>query len=149
MYVALTRLHGFVVVDIKAGKVVRKVEMPARHPEPRPMKLESAGTYTHGLGLSPDEKELWVTSLLDEAIYVYDLETGKIIAAPPTGDEPNWVTFSADGRYCIVTNGGENSVSVYSLKTHQEVARIPVGKAPKRLEAADVPAVAGGPAPAQ
>jgi YVTN family beta-propeller protein len=147
MYVALTKLHGFVVVDIPTGKVVRKVEMPAKHPEPHPMKLESAGTYTHGLGLTPDEKELWVTSLLDDAIYVYDLKADKIIAGPATGDEPNWVTFSADGRYCIVTNGGDDSVSVYSRKTHQEVARIPVGTAPKRLEAADVPAVAGAPAP--
>jgi YVTN family beta-propeller protein len=79
---------------------------------------------------------------LDNAIYVYDLEADKIVAGPETGDEPNWVTFSADGRYCIVTNGGDDSVSVYSLKTHKEVARIPVGKAPKRLEAADVPAPA-------
>jgi YVTN family beta-propeller protein len=145
MYVALTKLHGFVVVDIPTGKVVRKVEMPAKHPEPHPMKLESVGTYTHGLGLSPDEKELWVTSLLDNVMYVYDLKADKVIAEPPTGDEPNWVTFSADGRYCIVTNGGDDSVSVYSRKTHKEVARIPVGRAPKRLDAADVPA-AGAPA---
>lgn len=34
MYVALSDLHGFAIVDIPEKKVVRRVEMPAEHPKP-------------------------------------------------------------------------------------------------------------------
>ncbi|HEX8880668.1 MAG TPA: hypothetical protein VF749_11590 [Candidatus Acidoferrum sp.] len=45
---------------------------------------EPISTLTHGLTLSPDEKELWVTSLLDEALYVYEVKSQKIVARVPT-----------------------------------------------------------------
>jgi YVTN family beta-propeller protein len=34
MYVALSDLHGFAIVDIPERRVVRRVEMPAEHPKP-------------------------------------------------------------------------------------------------------------------
>ena len=49
-------------------KVLERVEMPARRSgPPRPRKFETPDTLTHGLALTPDGKELWVTSLLDDA----------------------------------------------------------------------------------
>jgi hypothetical protein len=47
------------------------------------MRLESAGTHTHGLGLTKDEKELWVTSLLDNAIYIYGFPHALGPTIPP------------------------------------------------------------------
>ena len=69
MYVALSDLHGSAIVDIPEKKVVRRLEMPAEHPAPHEHPGEPINnTLTHGLALSPNEKELWVTSLLDDAM---------------------------------------------------------------------------------
>src|SRR6202140_2249182 len=69
MYVAVSFLHGFDIVDIPGKKVLQRVEMPAQHSgPPRPRKFETPDTLTHGLALTPDGKELWVTSLLDDCI---------------------------------------------------------------------------------
>lgn len=139
MYVALSDLHGFVVVDIPEKKVVRRVEMPAEHPTPHEHPGEPINTLTHGLALSPDEKELWVTSLLDDAMYVYDVKSQKFSAHLPVGNGPNWVAFSPDGKYVCVSNAGEDNVSIIDVKARREVARLKVGRVPKRLVAANVP----------
>jgi YVTN family beta-propeller protein len=104
MYVAVSDLHGFVVVDIPTRKVIQRVKMPARHIGPAPARqFEPPDTLTHGLALTVDESELWVTSLLDDCIYVYDLKTKKITGRMTTGSGPNWVAVSPDGKYVCVT----------------------------------------------
>jgi YVTN family beta-propeller protein len=86
MYVAVSFLHGFDIVNIPEKKVLQRVEMPARHTgPPRPRKFETPDTLTHGLALTPDGKQLWVTSLLDDSIYIYDLETRSSVAPWPLG----------------------------------------------------------------
>ena len=140
MYVALNDLHGFVIVDIAAKKVIRRVEMPAEHPKPHERPYEPINTLTHGLALSPDESELWVTSLLDNAMYVYDVKSQKIVGHVPTGNGPNWVAFSPDGKYVCVSNADSDDVSIIDVKARKEVARLKVGHAPKRLVAARVSA---------
>lgn len=139
MYVAVSDLHGFVVVDIPEKKVVRQVEMPAEHPTPHEHPGEPINTLTHGLALRPDEKELWVTSLLDDAIYVYDIKSQKIVGHVSVGSGPNWVAFSPDGKYVCVSNAADDDVSIIEVKARREVARLKVGRVPKRLVAASVP----------
>jgi YVTN family beta-propeller protein len=139
MYVAVSYLHGFNIVDIAEKKVVVKVEMPSEHPgPPRPREFESPDTYTHGLALTPDENEIWVTSLLDDCIYIYDLKTKEFTGRLNTGDGPNWVVFSPDGKYGCVSNTDSDDVSIFSVKDRREVARVKVGKVPKRLAIATV-----------
>lgn len=140
MYVALSDLHGFAIVDILEKKVVRRVEMPAANPKPHEHPYEPINTLTHGLALSPDGQELWVTSLLDDAMYVYDVKSQKIAGHVPTGGGPNWVAFSPDGKYVCVSNAADDDVSIIDVKARREVARLKVGRVPKRLVAAIVPA---------
>lgn len=146
MYVALSNLHGFVIVDIPGKKVIQKVEMPAEHPHPHPRPFEPIDTLTHGLGLTPDEKELWVTSLLDDCIYIYDVAAKEIVGRVATGDGPNWVAFSPDGKYCCVTNADSDDCSIFDVKARREVARLKVGRVPKRLVVANVPVASPEPA---
>ena len=149
MFVALSGLHGFAIVDIAGKNAIQKFRMPAINPTPHPHPFEPIDTLTHGLGLTPDETELWVTSLLDDCMYVYDVAAKKIVARVPTGEAPNWVTFSPDGKYCCVSNAGSDNVSIIDVRTRKEVARIKVGKVPKRLVAASVPIDAGSSAEPQ
>jgi YVTN family beta-propeller protein len=134
MYVAVSFLHGFDIVSIPQKKVLERVQMPARHSgPPRPRKFETPDTLTHGLALTPDGKELWVTSLLDDSIYIYDLQTKKFSGPLATGDGPNWIVFSPDGKYACVSNTDSDDVSIFDVKERRAVARVKVGKVPKRL----------------
>ena len=139
MYVAEANLHGFVIVDIPTKKVTERVEMPAEHPTPRPLQYETADTRTHGLALTPDGSELWVSSLLDDCVYIYDVKAKKIVGKVPTGGGPNWTVFTPDGKYICVSNTDSDDVSVIDVKARHEVIRIKVGRVPKRIAIAGIP----------
>jgi len=133
MYVALANLHGFTIVDIPSRKVVDRVVMPSDHPTLRQLKFETQDTLTHGLALTPDGKELWVSSLLDDCVYIYDVSSKKITGRVATGVGPNWVVITPDGKFVCVSNTDTDDVSIIDVKSRSEVARPKVGKVPKRL----------------
>ena len=140
MYVAVSDLHGFEVVDIAEKKVIERVEMPSVNPGPaRPRRFETPDTLTHGLALTTDETELWVTSMLDDSIYFYDLKSKRFTGHIPTGDGPNWVVFSPDGKLAAVSNTDSDDVSIFDVKGRREVSRVKVGRAPKRIAIAIAP----------
>jgi YVTN family beta-propeller protein len=133
MYVAVADLHGFVIVDIPGQKVMERVEIPAEHATLKKLLYETPDTLTHGLALTPDGNELWVSSLKDDAMYIYDVKTKKIIGRVNTGESPNWIVFTPDGKYACISNAETDDVSIIDAKTRREVTRVKVGKVPKRL----------------
>jgi YVTN family beta-propeller protein len=139
IYTALSNLHGFAIVDIAGKKVTEKVSVPGDHLVLHPVPYETFDTFTHGLALSPDENEVWLTSLLDDCIYVYNLKSNKVVARLNTGEGPNWVAFTPDGRYFCVSNTASDDVSIFDVKARREAARIKVGKWPKRIVVGNVP----------
>lgn len=139
MYVALANLHGFTIVDIQSQKVLERVQMPSEHPTLRPLKFETQDTLTHGLALTPDGKELWVSSLLDDCVYIYDVQLKKIVGRVPTGEGPNWIVITPDGKYVCVSNTDTDDVSIIDAQARKEVARVKVSKVPKRLALAPAP----------
>jgi YVTN family beta-propeller protein len=136
LYCALSDLHGFVIADVPQRKVVQKVELPPLAPG---VRFPVPHTHTHGLELTPDEKELWVTSCGTDAVHVFDTSSRKLIGKVSVGKGPNWVTFSADGTYCCVSNVLSDDVSIIDAVKRREVARVKVGKEPKRLVAVNAP----------
>ena len=136
MYVAVAELHGFVVVDIPSQKVIERVEIPAQHATLRKLRYETPDTLTHGLALNPDGSELWVSSLLDDAMYIYDLKAKKVTGRVNTGVGPNWIVFTPDGKYACISNTDTDDVSIIDVKTRRQVTRVKVGKVPKRLAVA-------------
>ena len=141
MYVALANLHGFVIVDIAGKKVLGRVEIPPEHATLRKLEYETPDTLTHGLALTPDGTELWVSSLLDDAMYIYDVKTKKVTGKVSTGMGPNWIVFTPDGKYACISNTDTDDVSVIDVKARREVTRVKVGKVPKRLAVASAPTV--------
>jgi len=136
LYCALSDLHGFVIADIPGRKVVETIKLP---PLPPDVTFPVPHTPTHGLELTPDEKELWVTSCGTDTVYVFDTSSKKVVGKVRAGKGPNWVTFSPDGKYCCVSNVLGDDVSILDAAQRQEVARVKVGKQPKRLVAVNVP----------
>lgn len=134
-YVALSKLHGFAVVDLKAGKTIRRVELPALPPG---TEIPPYDTLTHGLALTPDESELYVTSMAGKAIYAFSVPELKQLAKIDVGRYPNWITINPDGRLVWVSNQLDDTVSAIDTRTKKVVATIPVGHEPKRLLAVDI-----------
>jgi YVTN family beta-propeller protein len=143
MYVALAELHGFEIVDIPGKKAVERVEIPAEHAELRKLQFETQDTRTHGLALTPNGRELWVSSLLDDAMYIYDVKAKKVTGRVSTGEGPNWIVFTPDGKYACVSNTDTDDVSIFDVKARREVTRVKVGKVPKRLAIAVAPPTRG------
>ena len=136
LYSAVTSLHGFVIADIPGRKVIARVELPPAPPLACPLEVN---TPTHGLALTPDGRQLWVTSLADGGVYVYDLAGRKTSRMISVGKCPNWIAFSPDGKYCAVSNSETNDCSIIDAHTQRELARVKVGKAPKRVLVVTVP----------
>lgn len=136
LYSALTDLHGFVIASIPERRVITRVELP---PAPASSCTLEPRTPTHGLELTPDGTALWVTSLGDSGVYVYDVATKKISKEIRTGKCPNWITISSDGAYVAVSNSASDDCSIIDANTRHEIARVKVGKGPKRLLAVTIP----------
>jgi YVTN family beta-propeller protein len=139
MYVAVADLHGFVIVDIPEKKVLERVEIPAQHATLRQLEYETPDTLTHGLALTPNGSELWVSSLLDDSMYIYDVKAKKVTGRVSTGAGPNWIVFTPDGKYACISNTDTDDVSIIDVKARREVSRVKVGKVPKRLAVATMP----------
>ena len=136
MYTALSGLHGFATVDL-ASKMESEVALP-----PMPLmacKIEPANTPTHGIELTTDHKKLWITSVADSGIYIYDFAARKLSPKVAVGACPNWISMSRDGKYATVSNADDDNISILDDHTAKELARINTGNAPKRLLVIEVP----------
>ncbi len=136
LYTALSGLHGMAVIDIP-GKTMAQVLLP-----PMPWmncKVEPPNTPVHGITMTPDGKKIWITSVSDSGVYVYDVATGKLGKKMTVGECPNWISMSRDGKYAGVSNADTDDTSIMDVKAEKEIARIKVGKAPKRVLVIEVP----------
>jgi YVTN family beta-propeller protein len=128
LFVQLSGFHGFAVVDFKTHEEVQRITLPS---EPSGGHTEG-GAPSHGIGVAPDGKTLWVDSSLANAVFIYSLPDLKVLGYVKTGEVPDWITFTPDGKKIYIANSGSNSVSAIDTKTRKEIARIPVGEVPKR-----------------
>lgn len=136
LYTALGGFHGFAIVNMQ-NQNVQRVPLSGP-PEPAICQKYEPNTPTHGVALSRDGKEVWVTSMDDASVYVYNLSEKKWSEPIHTGDCPNWISVSPSGKYVTVSNCGADTVSVISAQSKKVEAEIKVGAVPKRLLAVDV-----------
>lgn len=137
-YVQLSRLHGFVVVDLAKDSIVRTVNLPVLKPLPKPTFDKSHYVMNHGLGLSPDAKYLVANGSMSEFVAIYAFPSLELLGTVPVGQEPNWVVFSKDSKYAYVSNRRDDTISVIDLAGRKEAARITVGDFPQRMAVATV-----------
>jgi YVTN family beta-propeller protein len=143
VFAQLSELNGFTIVDFASRKQVATIEVPTLPDSPEVIshRLDSP---SHGIGVSPDNKTLWVTSIIANAVFAYDLADMKVkghVMLPeikvagrkPMSSVPNWVTFTPDGKQLYVSNAATNSVSAIDTRAMKLLAEIPVGQAPKRI----------------
>ncbi len=131
IYVQLSSLHGFAVVDFNQRREIARIT----HPDISGVHAHYDGLQgapAHGLGVSPDGKTLWSTSKVFGHAYVYSLPELEAVGRVFVGQHPEWITFTPDSRYAYIGTAGNNATFVIDVATFEEVARIPVGQVPKR-----------------
>jgi DNA-binding beta-propeller fold protein YncE len=102
-YVCVNDLLGFEMGDLLTGKKLARVEVEGFSQGP----TMRHGCPSHGVGLTPDEKEVWVTDAHNSRLHVFDntVMPPKQIASIALHDQPGWITFGIDGRYAYPSTG--------------------------------------------
>jgi hypothetical protein len=102
-FVNINELLGFEVGDLVSGKKLHRVEVEGYSKGP----IKRHGCPSHGIGLTPDEKELWISDAANERMHVFDATVmpPKQIASIKVREQPGWVTFSLDGTYAYPSTG--------------------------------------------
>jgi DNA-binding beta-propeller fold protein YncE len=146
VYTSVTGFLGFQVGDITTGKVlytvpIRGFRVPAHFPASDP---------SHGLSLSPDERELYVLDAPNSEVHVFavagvprrpPVQVANIpLAQPMPGYEhpcaydcfkDGWLQHSRDGRFVYVGDEGD----VIDTATRRVVAHLPaLARTRKMLE---------------
>jgi DNA-binding beta-propeller fold protein YncE len=102
-FVNVNELLGVEVGDLTTGKKIARVEVQgfARGP------VKRHGCPSHGIGLTPDEKELWVVDAANKRVHIFDATVmpPKQLESIALRDEPGWVTFTIDGKYAYPSTG--------------------------------------------
>jgi len=111
-YVCLGKHVGFDRLDLETGHVTHRVfatDSPIPH-------------RTHGAGLTPDEKELWISDQEGNKLFIFDAAQTppkeKARVELSTGGH-GWICFSLDGRYAWC-----HTPDVIDVKTRRVVATL-------------------------
>lgn len=116
-FVNCNGLLGFEVGDITTGRKLHHVEVAGYQQGP----VDRHGCPSHGIGLTPDEREIWVSDGHNKAMHVFDntVSPPKQKATVMLRDQPGWVTFSLDGIHAWPSTG-----EVIDVKSKKLVAAL-------------------------
>jgi YVTN family beta-propeller protein len=140
MFVQVTNLHGFAIVDWAQRKEVGRIKLPDL-PAAQRNNDGIQGAPAHGILIAPDGKTLWSTSKFNSAVYVYAMPDLKYLGEVKVGKVPDWLTFTPDSKKLYVANAHDNYVSVIDVVGRKETAKIKVGQVPKRNITAVLPSL--------
>jgi DNA-binding beta-propeller fold protein YncE len=115
VYVNVNELLGFEVGELKTGKKLYRVEIEGFEKGP----VKRHGCPSHGIGLTPDEKEIWVCDAHNSHVHVFDNTPTppKQTVSIKLREQPGWVTFSLDGRYAYPSTGEVIDVKTKKIVT--------------------------------
>jgi YVTN family beta-propeller protein len=143
IFAQLSGFNGFAVVDFAKRIEAQRIKLPDQ-PGGYGIAEGRTGTPSHGIGVTPDGKSLWVASTAANALFQYELPSLKLLGyvelprvypqgQKPSGSVPEWITFTPDGKILYVSNSGDRSVSAVDTEKRQLLAIIPAGEVPKRI----------------
>jgi DNA-binding beta-propeller fold protein YncE len=115
---------GYVIADVTTGLVTKSVEVTSVDWRTKwnavPRAYVGHGCPSHGIAITPDEKEIWVTDGIFNKIHIFsNTDDPKEIDTIDMSSGPYWITFGLDGKYAYVS-----SSDVVDVKTHKIVAQL-------------------------
>ncbi|HWB24501.1 MAG TPA: hypothetical protein VG738_03430 [Chitinophagaceae bacterium] len=111
VFVTVDSLLGFETGDLKTGTKLAHVVVEGWEAGP----VRRHGNPSHGIALTPDEKELWLCDGHNMRLHVFSaVAPYQQLTTIPLQDMPGWITFSIDGKYAYPSSG-----EVIDVKTRQ------------------------------
>src|SRR3954465_146066 len=120
LFVQLSEVHGFAIVDFAQRKEVGRVMLP-EIPEAQRDKGPFNGAPSHGIGVAPDGRTLWAASRPNGMIYAYSLPDLKLLGGVSVGGRPDWVTFTPDSKRIYVATENTGSGIFVDVPPTKEV----------------------------
>jgi YVTN family beta-propeller protein len=112
------------VIDVERAEIVKEIPVGA----PQSVASEGAAETYQGVinvTATPDGRFGFAAFGEGDAMAVIDLDNQEAIKTLELGDLPWRAYATADGRYMITPNNGDETVSIVSTETLEEVARLP------------------------
>jgi DNA-binding beta-propeller fold protein YncE len=101
-FVTVDNLLGFEVGNIITGEKIDQIEVQGWNKGP----VRRHGNPSHGIGLTPDEKEIWLADGHNMRMHVFSaIPPYQQLTTIPLQDMPGWITFSMDGKYAYPSSG--------------------------------------------
>jgi DNA-binding beta-propeller fold protein YncE len=116
-YVNVNGLLGFEIGDLKTGEKLHHVEVVGFQQGP----VKRHGCPSHGIGLTPDEKEVWLCDAFNQRMHIFDntIMPPKQLESVELRDQPGWITFSLDGKHAYPSTG-----EIIDVKTRKIIATL-------------------------
>ena len=148
-FVTITGLLGFQVCNLTTGQVVYTVDLTTMGWSKTTCGSGCASAPSHGISLSPDEKEIYIIDQPNSYVHVFDVSgISRNIAPvkladirlqnPMSGNESGcaydclkdgWIHHSLDGRFVYVGDAGD----VINTSTRTTVATLPALKNTRKM----------------
>jgi YVTN family beta-propeller protein len=104
MYVVTKENNSLYVINLTDKSIVQQLEL---------------GNEGYACMLSPDRKELYISSWGGDKVMVYDTREKKFAGEIKVGDNPNELLLNKNGTILFVANANDNSVSVIDVKSRK------------------------------
>ncbi|RYY19382.1 MAG: hypothetical protein EOO04_22130 [Chitinophagaceae bacterium] len=101
MYVVTKEDNSLYVINLSDKKVIQKTSLDKQ---------------AYGCILSPDKKELYISSWGGDKVLIYDTKQRKLVGDIAVGDNPNELLLNKKGTVLYVANANDNSVSVIDTR---------------------------------
>ena len=117
VFACVNDLLGFEIGDLQTGRVLQRVEVAGFEKG----SVKRHGCPSHGIGMTPDEREIWVCDGHNERLHVFDATVmpPKQLTSIPLREQPGWITFSLKGDQAWTSTG-----EIIDVATHRVVASL-------------------------
>ena len=128
IYVNVNNLDGFEIADTKTCKMIKRVELPGEMWKDKWANPNGHffghGLPSHGIGMTPDESEIWVTDGANDAWQVWDnpgdgrnpvYNPAKTVKVQPNVGSA-WISMTNDGKTAFVGDG-----SIIDVRAHKVI----------------------------
>lgn len=117
VFVCVNDCLGFEIGDLKTGEKLHRVEVQGYEMGP----VKRHGCPSHGIGMTPDESEIWVCDAHNQKMHVFDATVmpPRQVASLDCRDEPGWIAFSIDGTLAYPSSG-----DIYDVRTRKIVGHL-------------------------
>ncbi|MGV3639665.1 MAG: bifunctional YncE family protein/alkaline phosphatase family protein [Adhaeribacter sp.] len=130
LYVVTKENNSLYVLDLKTRQVLHQVAL---------------GHEAYGCLLSADGKTLYISLWGGDQVALYDVASNAITGHIATESHPNELIQTRKGRYLLVANANDNSVSVIDTREKKVIETISAALYPTRLTGSTTNALAFSP----